>query len=187
MRLVSPLNEEVVGPLPFGPLFWFFLFLSFFIHIQFIKKDWCRKVRHLTFPGIQKKSRMTAFKRRVRTGRGRLSKPNETRRNMGTSTIPMSAFVSKSQKAALSLYLGLGLASSQYISIWRKFGLVVVRELLPKCIETCEGRSRLVSSIIIWWERQAKLNKIIYWCYYRILWIARGTLSISPLSTRLTA
>lgn len=28
MRLVSPLNEEVVGPLPFGPLFRFFLFLS---------------------------------------------------------------------------------------------------------------------------------------------------------------
>jgi hypothetical protein len=26
MRLVSPLNEEVVGPLPFGPLFRFFLF-----------------------------------------------------------------------------------------------------------------------------------------------------------------
>lgn len=30
---------------------------------------------------------------------------------MGISTIPMSAFVSKSQGAALSLYLGLGLAS----------------------------------------------------------------------------
>lgn len=26
MRLVSPLNEEVVGPLPFGPLFYFILF-----------------------------------------------------------------------------------------------------------------------------------------------------------------
>lgn len=70
---------------------------------------------------------MTAFKRRVRdgeratekearpTGRGRLSKPNETRKNMGISTIHMSAFVlslrDNKTKGQPSLYLGLGLAS----------------------------------------------------------------------------
>lgn len=37
------------------------------------------------------------------------------------------------------------------------------------------------------WGRQAKWNKIIYWCYYRIFWITHGTLSISPPSTRWTA
>jgi len=50
-------------------------------------------------------------------------KPNETRKNMGISTIPMSAFVSKSQQSkgtALSLYLGLGLASS-YIDLEKIF------------------------------------------------------------------
>jgi len=45
--------------------------------------------------------------------RGRLSKPNETQKNMGISTIPMSAFFRRANKgAALFLYLGLGLASS---------------------------------------------------------------------------
>ncbi|KAM3218513.1 hypothetical protein P3L10_023043 [Capsicum annuum] len=74
---------------------------------------------------------MTAFKRRVRdgeratekearpTGRGRLSKPNETRKNMGISTIHMSAFVlslrDNKTKGQPSLYLGLGLAS--YIAL----------------------------------------------------------------------
>nr|AIG89821.1 hypothetical protein [Capsicum annuum] len=85
---------------------------------------------------------MTAFKRRVRdgeratekearpTGRGRLSKPNETRKNMGISTIHMSAFVlslrDNKTKGQPSLYLGLGLAS--YIALESIF-LVVVRML----------------------------------------------------------
>ena len=40
MRLVPPLNEEVVGPLPaYAPLFRFFLFFSFFIQWRiFLKK-----------------------------------------------------------------------------------------------------------------------------------------------------
>lgn len=42
-----------------------------------------------------------------------LSKPNETRKNMGISTIHMSAFVSKrlQTKGKPSFYLGLGLVS----------------------------------------------------------------------------
>ncbi|PHT41035.1 hypothetical protein CQW23_19889 [Capsicum baccatum] len=92
----------------------------------------CRKVRVRYFPRhTERKSRMTAFKRRVRdgeratekearpTGRGRLSKPNETRKNMGISTIHMSAFIlslrDNKTKGQPSLYLGLGLAS--YIAL----------------------------------------------------------------------
>ncbi|KAK6777839.1 hypothetical protein RDI58_024558 [Solanum bulbocastanum] len=70
---------------------------------------------------------MTTFKRRVRDGeraiekearpigRGRLSKPNETRKNIGISTIHMSAYVlsrrDNKTKGRPSLYLGLDLAS----------------------------------------------------------------------------
>lgn len=50
-----------------------------------------------------------------------LSKPNETRKNTGISTIHMSAFVSKRQqtKGKPSLYLGFGLAS--YIDLEKIF------------------------------------------------------------------
>jgi hypothetical protein len=47
----------------------------------------------------------------VRDGEGRLSKPNETRRNMGISTTPMSAFVSKRQQRCSPLDIAHGLAS----------------------------------------------------------------------------
>lgn len=193
----------------------------------------------------ERKSRMTAFKRRVRdgeratekearpTGRGRLSKPNETRKNMGISTIHMSAFVlslrDNKTKGQPSLYLGLGLAS--YIALesiffgcsadvgaaplccgcgggglsppdrgrsgghrsylrrvfrlkeegrqlkcqhrnrksraskWNSSKIhcsILLHALLPKCRETCEGRSGLVGPES---HGRGRLSKIIYWCY----------------------
>lgn len=54
---------------------------------------------------------------------------------MGTRTIPISAFVSKSQQnkgAALSLYLGLGLASS-YIDLEKILIGCSVRAVPPCC------------------------------------------------------
>lgn len=53
--------------------------------------------------------------------------------------------------------------------------------MLSKWRETCEGRSGLVGPES---HGRSKLNERIY---YRILWITRGTLSISPPSTRWTA